>query len=82
MFKEYISIPVKKLAVEFKSENISFIESALKENFVYKDGRFFIKTLEGMMEVSDGDFIIRGLAGEFYPCKAQIFHRSYDEIQD
>lgn len=45
MFKEYISIPVKKLAVEFKSENISFIESALKENFVYKDGRFFIKTL-------------------------------------
>lgn len=39
-----------------------------------------IKTLEGEMHVSDGDFIIRGLRGEFYPCKPDIFHKSYELI--
>jgi len=81
MFKEYISIPLKKLAIEFKTENMRIIEDELQGKFGYKDGRFFIKTLEGLMEVHEGDFIIKGIKGEFYPCKADIFHKSYTEIQ-
>lgn len=39
-----------------------------------------IKTLEGEMIVSNGDYIIKGIQGEFYPCKPDIFLKSYDEI--
>lgn len=36
-----------------------------------------IKTLEGDMEVSEKDFIIKGVNGEFYPCKPDIFQKTY-----
>ena len=45
-------------------------------------GTLQIKTLEGWMNVSPGDFIIKGVAGEFYPCKPEIFYRTYDELKD
>lgn len=32
------------------------------------------------MTANEGDFIIKGLAGEFYPCKADIFLESYDRV--
>ena len=44
------------------------------------DEGFFIETLEGDMYVSPGDYIIRGIAGEIYPCKPDIFERCYEEV--
>lgn len=38
----------------------------------------FIKTLEGEMRASPGDWIIRGVAGELYPCKPDIFAATYE----
>ena len=38
------------------------------------------KTLEGDMMASVGDFIIKGLIGEFYPCKPDVFHKKYEEV--
>jgi len=38
----------------------------------------FIDTLEGLMEASVGDWIIRGVQGEFYPCKPDIFEATYE----
>lgn len=38
-----------------------------------------IKTLEGDMTASDGDYIIKGVNGEFYPCKPDIFEKTYEE---
>ena len=37
-----------------------------------------IKTLEGWMHANSGDFIIKGVAGEIYPCKPDIFRTSYE----
>lgn len=37
-----------------------------------------IKTLEGMMTVRDGDYIIEGVQGEYYPCKPDIFEKTYE----
>lgn len=37
-----------------------------------------ISTLEGVMTVSVGDFVIKGVKGEFYPCKPDIFHATYE----
>ncbi|HEY9818205.1 MAG TPA: hypothetical protein V6D20_20730 [Candidatus Obscuribacterales bacterium] len=39
-----------------------------------------ISTLEGVMTASPGDWIIRGVQGEFYPCKPDIFAATYEEV--
>lgn len=41
-----------------------------------------IKTLEGEMTVSPGDWVIRGVAGEFYACKPDIFDQTYEAVED
>lgn len=43
---------------------------------------FFINTLEGVMEALPGDFIIKGVEGEFYPCKPDIFWKTYEMIDE
>jgi hypothetical protein len=43
-----------------------------------KNYLFSITTLEGEMRAKSGDFIIKGVAGEFYPCDATIFRKTYD----
>jgi hypothetical protein len=37
-----------------------------------------ITTLEGVMKANHGDWIIKGVKGEFYPCKPDIFHMTYE----
>jgi hypothetical protein len=39
-----------------------------------------IDTLEGIMEASVGDYIIKGVNGEFYPCKPDIFEKTYEKV--
>lgn len=41
-------------------------------------GELFIKTLEGTHHVSVGDYVIRGVQGELYPCKPDIFEKTYE----
>jgi hypothetical protein len=43
--------------------------------------RFFVKTLEGYLLVTAGDWIIKGVKGEFYPCKPDIFEKSYELVR-
>lgn len=42
----------------------------------------FISTLEGRMEVRPGDWIIRGVKGELYPCKPDIFALTYEPVEN
>ena len=44
------------------------------------DGALMIRTLEGDMKASFGDWIIRGVNGEFYPCKPDIFAKTYEPV--
>lgn len=39
-----------------------------------------IVTLEGTMTVSNGDWVIKGVQGEFYPCKPEIFEATYEKV--
>ena len=41
-----------------------------------------VTTLEGTLNVSDGDWIIKGVNGEFYPCKPDIFEKTYEKVED
>lgn len=45
------------------------------------DGELQISTLEGVMTVSFGDWIIRGVSGELYPCKPDIFEKTYEAVE-
>lgn len=53
------------------------------EVFVSPDGRYsmYINTLEGRMEASIGDWIIKGVSGELYPCKPDIFLKTYEKVE-
>jgi len=59
--------------------------SAEGENFYIDhskvEGGLVIKTLEGEHLASIGDFIIKGVKGEFYPCKPDIFALTYDAVE-
>lgn len=44
--------------------------------------RTFIKTLEGVHHVSVGDYVIKGVRGELYPCKPDIFEETYEVIEE
>lgn len=44
------------------------------------DGKIVIATLEGAMTCDVGDWIIRGVKGEFYPCKPDIFAATYEPV--
>lgn len=44
------------------------------------DADCVIDTLEGKMRVSDGDIIIKGVHGEYYPCKPDIFEETYEML--
>lgn len=41
-----------------------------------------IPTLEGVMEAVEGDYIIKGIKGELYPCKPDIFELTYEPIEE
>jgi hypothetical protein len=49
--------------------------------FVPALGEIYIPTLEGTMTAKPGDWIIRGVAGEFYPCKPEIFEQMYEPTE-
>jgi len=41
-----------------------------------------IQTLEGIMTANIGDWVIEGVNGEFYPCKPDVFEKTYEEVQE
>lgn len=52
---------------------------------VYNDDKGFhilIPTLEGTMRADNLDWVIRGISGELYPCKPDIFEKTYEEVKD
>lgn len=74
-----------KEVIEFTGKHPKFSEGFKSfeeyEAYVKKGGNIFkIFTLEGTMEASVGDYIIRGVQGEHYPCKPDIFISTYEKI--
>ncbi len=76
--------PVEIEAVQFTGHNDDEIASFVGENG--SDPRefgpsWYIYTLEGVMRAEVGDWIIRGVKGEFYPCKPDIFEATYEDVE-
>lgn len=71
--------PVVIEAIQFKGdENLIECLSFLDGQKAGGDDSIIIMTLEGDMRASKGDYIIKGVNGEFYPCKPDIFEKTYE----
>lgn len=86
MIKTYVKRPVEVQAVQWTGDNFEEIWEFMKDSdrlsYVYDDAKniLCIQTLEGDHYAPVGDYIIRGVKGEFYPCKPDIFEKTYDEL--
>lgn len=86
---KYRKKPVVIEAMQFNRENIKelekFTNNKLKKVLIERriDGiaTCKIETLEGTMTAKEGDYIIKGINGEFYPCKPDIFEKTYEECE-
>ena len=85
----YRKKPVVIQAIEFNGQDASKIEEALGVeepvlvNIISgRTERLSIVTLEGTMYAEVGDYIIKGVKGELYPCKPDIFEETYDLVDD
>ena len=83
MIKKYVKKPIEVEAIQWTGDNAREIEEFTNwracQNIYGKS--MVIETLEGEMEVVVGDYIIKGASGECYPCKADIFKETYEEIK-
>jgi hypothetical protein len=85
-YEQYKKKPVVIEAVKFTGKNAPEIsdftnrKSCLYGNRPNMGDELFIKTLEGEMVASIGDYIIKGVQGEFYPCKPDIFEQTYEKV--
>ncbi len=55
-------------------------ETHMYPSWVHQYEEIIIPTLEGDMKASIGDYIIKGVKGEFYPCKPDIFEETYERV--
>ena len=90
MVNKYRKKPIVVEAIQFINDEADTLEAI--GNFITNQGLrvsyhnpdhpvIKIETLEGVMEASVGDYIIKGVDGEFYPCKPDIFKRTYDLVE-
>jgi hypothetical protein len=91
MLKRFKKKPVEIQAIQLTRKNVyeilGFLGDAAGRTGTYNNGEFvedecFIEiiTLEGSMMAQENDWIIRGISGEFYPCKPDIFALTYEEV--
>ena len=65
------------------SETPKWILEALNSGVLVHFGdKVQVRTLEGVMTASSGDYIIRGVDGELYPCKPDIFEKTYEKVEE
>ena len=83
---KYRKKPVEIDAIQWVSDNIEQVYEMLGDNLIINtdedkdEVKHFINTLEGKMEMSWGDYVIKGVKGEFYPCKPDIFELTYEKV--
>jgi hypothetical protein len=84
MVKKYVKRPVVIEAMQFTDETkdmvFNWVSCNVSADFENGAPILKIQTLEGVMTASLGDYIIRGIQGEFYPCKPDIFDATYAEV--
>ncbi len=76
----YVTKPCIIEAVQWNGDNTLEIAAFANGDAYFSENGLFIHTLEGVMHASIGDYIIKGLRGEFYPCKPDVFNKKYEMV--
>lgn len=81
---KYRKKPIEIEAIQYIGTGESFeaIDEFADGCLYVEDDKPFIKTLEGNMFVSVNDYVIKGVNGEFYPCKPDIFEKTYELVEE
>jgi hypothetical protein len=80
---KYRKKPVVIEAVQWTGSNLHEIQAFAGPNthLLYPEEQaLYVRTLEGGHKASKGDWIIKGVKGEFYPCKPDIFEATYEKV--
>jgi len=77
MVRRYRKKPVEIEAVQFNG-NFDEIEQFVGGDAAFQQGELIVATLEGPLRARTFDYIIKGVNGEFYPCKPDIFAKTYE----
>lgn len=81
---KYRKKPVVIEAIQFTGDNAGEVivwrneDESRIHTWVVEDDSMLIPTSEGTMRATKGDWIIRGVKGEYYPCKPDIFEATYE----
>lgn len=79
---KYKTKPCEIEAIQWTGKNIIELLDWGQGKILWNDvDDLFIDTLEGRMKANINDYIIKGLRGEFYPCKPDVFEKKYEEIK-
>ena len=84
--KYYIKKPIPVAAVQWTGNNfkeiLEFMEGCGHCPIVKMNNDLIISTLEGEMSCPIDSYVLRGPAGEFYPCRRDIFEETYEEVKN
>ena len=81
MIKYYKKKPVIVSAVQWDGSNLQEINTFTDNKAMVKNNTLIIPTLEGTMAAEVGSYIIKGVKGEYYPRRGDIFEDTYEEIK-
>lgn len=82
---KYRKKPIVIEAVQYTGNNIRYITNELnmsENDYGYEDFNLIIHTLEGNHRADISDYILKGIKGEFYPVKPDIFELTYEPVRD
>lgn len=82
MIKKYKKKPVVIEAMQWSGKNTIDIDNFIGRHCMEKDDGILIRTLGGVIRADIDDFIIKGVKGEFYPCRPDIFEQTYEEVKE
>lgn len=81
MIKSYKKKPLIVEGVQYTGKLENELIKFCPVLMISSDGYdLYIETLEGNMKVNKGDYIVKGINGEFYPIKEEIFKKSFEEL--
>lgn len=79
--RNYVKKPTPITAIQFKKSNLfDCFKFCNKITLDKKDLKYYIDTPDGLKQIEYGDYIIKEISGEYYPCNQNIFLKSYSGI--
>ena len=87
MVKTYMKKPIQIEAIQWNGKNFDEIKEFCKDAMIAYGGELIIPTLEDGKFIkakhvaTEGDYVIKGIRGEFYFCKEDIFNETYEEVE-